>query len=132
MIFFVLLTWPIHDTFGEVGSRASKLAVFGFLRISGGIIDMDGVEDPLATTAFPGLRGGLWNVTADAACRIRNLNNLLLSFDAFSIEIDIIVPVELLLKILPSSLSESSSGVPLYVYIYKYKRQTEALGSETA
>jgi hypothetical protein len=77
----------MHETFGEVGSRVSKLAVLCFLRTSKGIIDMIGTEEPLPEMGFLGLRGGLWNVSAGMACGTRNFNNLFLSFDGFSIEI---------------------------------------------
>ena len=71
----------MHETFGEVGSRESKLAFLGFLRTSEGSIDMIETVDMV----FMGLTGGLWKVTAVAACG-RNFNDLLLSFDGLSIE----------------------------------------------
>ena len=60
----------MHETFGEVGSRKSKLAFLGFLRTSEGSIDMIETVDMV----FMGLTGGLWKVTAVAACG-RNFNN---------------------------------------------------------
>ena len=46
----------MHETFGEVGSRESKLAFLGFLRTSEGSIDMIETVDMV----FMGLTGGLW------------------------------------------------------------------------
>lgn len=47
---FLCLIWPMHETFGDVGSFTSKSRSFLFLaRASSGIRDMSGPEKPVPT-----------------------------------------------------------------------------------
>ena len=80
LICFLCLIWPMHETFGEVGSCVSNPPfLLDFLRASSGIIDMIGPENPLLALclfvltsdllSLPGLNVGFWKeaATAEAA-----------------------------------------------------------------
>lgn len=78
-ILFLCLIWPMHETFGEVGSGVSNPEFFDFVRASLGMIEIfTGPENPR-----PGLYGGLWKVTAEAALG-RSFMILLLGLDCLS------------------------------------------------
>jgi hypothetical protein len=65
----LLLTLPVHETFGDEGSCASsKHPLLAFVLASFGTSDTIRPDKPLSVLDMRGLVGGLWNVTGDAAC----------------------------------------------------------------
>lgn len=85
----------MQETFGDVGSCASKLPFFGFLRASAGIIDTIGPEKLLPAWAFnllkfscllsrPGLKGWLEKEKEVALGRKEKM--LILDLAGFSIQ----------------------------------------------
>ena len=74
--FFLHWTWPMHETLGEEGSFALKLVPpLCFLRASLGIIE---------TGDRQGLRVGFWKATEATGCFGKNLKNLFLIWESFS------------------------------------------------